>query len=446
MPTSSNTDPTNFLPGDPECPHCQGIGYLRKDVPVGHPDFGRLDVCSCRRATVQAHIRERLFRFCPLQELEHLTFENFNPRGRVGYGEMEQASIERAFNQAQLYADKPRGWLLLLGRFGCGKTHLAAAIANKVVAMGFPTLFLTVPDLLDTLRFTFSDQDTSFEERFNQIRQAPLLILDDFGTQNATEWAREKLYQILNYRYINQLPLVVTTNLPLEQIDGRMRSRLMDREIVTHAEITAPDYRRPSEDTGQPELSSLDQHAQQTFGTLSMRKAEKLSPKDERSLEEAFKAANEYAEDPSGWLVLLGPYGSGKTHLAAAIANFRASDGHSVMFVVVPDLLDHLRATFNPNSTVSYDRRFEELRGAPLLVLDDLGTQAMTPWVREKLYQLFNHRYNAALPTVITSADSLDEIDPRLRSRLLDRRLCRIHAITTPAFKGTAPRRRSTKR
>ena len=446
MPTSSNTDPKNLLPGDPDCSLCGGIGYLRKDVPLGHPEFGRLEICSCRKGRVQAHIRERLFRYSQLQELQHLTFASFNPHGRVGYGELEQASIERAFNHAQLFAENPRGWLLLLGGYGCGKTHLAAAIANKVAAMGISTLFLTVPDLLDTLRFTFSDEDVRFEERFDQVRDAPLLILDDFGTQNATEWAREKLYQILNYRYVNRLPLVVTSNLPLEQIEGRMRSRLMDREVVVHAEITAPDYRRPSEDTRQPELSSLNQHAQQTFGTFSMRKGEKLDPKDERSLEEAFKAANAYAEDPSGWLVFLGPYGSGKTHLAAAIANYRASAGHAVMFVVVPDLLDHLRATFNPHSTVSYDRRFEEVRTAPLLVLDDLGTQAMTPWVREKLYQLFNHRYNAALPTVITTADSLEEIDPRLRSRLLDRRLCRIHAITAPAFKGTAPKQRKAKR
>jgi DNA replication protein DnaC len=109
----------------------------------------------------------------------------------------------------------------------------------------------------------------------------------------------------------------------------------------------------------------------------------------------------------------------------------------------VPDLLDHLRATFSPTSSVSYDRRFEDVRTSALLVLDDLGTQATTPWVREKLYQLFNHRYNAALPTVITTADPLDDIDPRLRSRMLDARLCTIYGVTAPPFRGVAPRRRS---
>jgi DNA replication protein DnaC len=108
------------------------------------------------------------------------------------------------------------------------------------------------------------------------------------------------------------------------------------------------------------------------------------------------------------------------------------------MFVVVPDMLDHLRATFNPDSSVSYDRRFEEIRSAPLLILDDLGSQAMKPWVREKLYQLFNYRYEARLPTVITTAETLEEIDPRIKSRMLDRRLCVIQAITAPSYRGKA--------
>jgi len=108
--------------------------------------------------------------------------------------------------------------------------------------------------------------------------------------------------------------------------------------------------------------------------------------------------------------------------------------------VMVPDLLDHLRATFNPNSAVSYDRRFEEIRNAELLVLDDLGTQATTPWAREKLYQLFTHRYVGRLPTVITSAELPEQMDAKLRAQLDDRRLCVRKLITAPSYRGRPAR------
>ena len=428
--------------GAPDCPFCKGVGYLREDHPVGHPNFGKLEICSCRSEAIRDRTRSRLYRFSNLDELEHLTFDSFVPRGRMGLGEQQQESIERALNQARTYAETLQGWLLLQGRFGVGKTHLAAAIGNECASRGISTLFLTVPDLLDTLRFTFNDEGTSFEQRFEEIRRAPLLILDDFGTQSATEWAREKLFQILNYRYINKLPLVVTTNLSLAEIEGRIRSRLSDPDVVAHIFIQAPDYRRPVDDSGQHELSSLALHSQQTLGTFNLRKRERLDPADLRTLEEAFKSAQKFAEDPEGWIVFTGPYGCGKTHLAAAIANYRASQGYAVMFAVVPNMLDHLRATFNPSSSISYDRRFEEIRTAPLLILDDLGSQAMKPWVKEKLYQLFNYRYNAVLPTIITSSDEFEEFDPRLRSRMRDQRICQIKPITVPSYRGGKQRQK----
>jgi len=77
----------------------------------------------------------------------------------------------------------------------------------------------------------------------------------------------------------------------------------------------------------------------------------------------------------------------------------------------VPDLLDHLRATYGPDSEVRFDERFEEVRDAPVLILDDLGTQNATPWAQEKLYQILNHRYNAQLPTVVTTNQDLADID-----------------------------------
>ncbi len=400
-------------------------------------------VCVCRRARVTNNVRDRLFALSHLHELKELTFETFKPRGRKGLGEMQASSLEMAFNQANHYAQSLNGWLLLQGGYGCGKTHLAAAIANYAVGMGVPTLFLTVPDLLDTLRFAYDSDDTTFEERFDEIRNAHLLVLDDFGTQNATSWAQEKLFQIVNYRYINKLPTVITTNLALDEIEARIRSRLADPELVTRTRINAPDFRRPMDEAGHPELSSLDLHSNRTFDSFSLRKDENLPAAAAKSLRDAYEAAQSFSQKPRGWLVFTGDYSSGKTHLAAAIANHRLQLGDPPLFIMVPDLLDHLRATFSPNSQTTFDHRFDEIRAAPLLVLDDLGTQSMTPWVREKLYQLFNHRYNAELPTVITIAvDALEELDARLSSRLQDTGLVRRIGIIAPAYHGKSTTRK----
>jgi len=425
------------LAGDPNCPICHGLGYVRRDLPIDHPDFGKLQICTCRQGQVAQQIHQRLFAISNLENLRHMTFENFQPRGRVGVGPWQADSLERAYNHAHQFAETATGWLLLQGGYGCGKTHLAAAIANFTVSLGMPTLFITVPDLLDALRFSYDNPESTFEQRFEEIRTAPLLIMDDFGTQNATAWAQEKLFQIINYRYINHLPLVVTTNLLLEQIEGRIRSRLEDPDLVTRVYIQSPDYRRPTDDSGHSDLSSLAMHHEQTFSNWDDRQSENLSPADRHSLETAFKTATEYARSPQGWLVFTGNYACGKPPLAAAIANTRADIGQPPLLISVSNLLDHLRATFSPNSPVSLDRRFEELRSAPLLILDALGEQSPTPWANEKLFQLIDYRHLNKLPTVITTAKYLNDLDPRLLSRIQDARLCTICAIDAPGYRGT---------
>lgn len=417
---------------------------MRSDLPMGHPEFGKLEICVCRHASVTDGIRDRLFAMSHLDELKDLTFESFKLRGRKGLGDIQARSIEQAFNHARMYSQNLNGWLLLQGGYGSGKTHLAASISNFAVGMGVPTLFLTVPDLLDTLRFAYGSEDTTFEERFDQIRNARLLVLDDFGTQNATGWAQEKLFQIINFRYINKLSTIITTNLLLDQIEARIRSRLSDPELVSLVRLSAPDYRRPMEDTSHPELSSLDLLSSKTFGTFEERIGEKLAPDEMKSLQKALKTAHSFSDKPKGWLVFEGTYGSGKTHLAAAIANYRAGLGDPPLFVMVPDLLDHLRAAFSPSSGTSYDRRFDEVRTASLLILDDLGAQSATPWAREKLHQLLNYRYNAELPTVITVAkENMDHglIDERIITRMLDERICEFIELKAPAYQGKGKRR-----
>jgi len=425
------------------CTICKGIGYLRADVPVGHPDFGSLIPCTCQLAELAERRADTLRALSNMDIYSRMTFETFTPEGH-GLAPDKRANLRWAYEEAKDFAQNPQGWLVMKGGYGCGKTHLAAAIANDCVERGQPVLFITVPDLLDHLRAAFGPTSTTnYDARFHQVRTAPILILDDLGTESSTAWAQEKLFQVFNYRYNARLPTVITTNHELEEITLRLRSRLVDPDLARIVSITAPDYRRAGVAQGQSDLSSLSLHAQQTFENLDPRKGE-LAIDEEENLARAVKIARAFAEHPRDWLIFTGTYGVGKTHLAAAIANYRAQQGQPALFVVVPDLLDHLRATFTPQSTVPFDQRFEEVRRAPLLVLDDLGTESATPWAREKLYQIFDYRYNARLPTVITTATPLEELDPRLATRILDVSRCTTFALLVPAYRGGAPRRKKT--
>jgi len=436
----SNTEGADDIQGSEVrvCPHCGGLGFLRHDLPVTHPDFGKLFPCACRLAEMDARRTQELRKLSNLEALARYTFDRFVPQGH-GLNPEKRRNLQRAFELAREFAAQPNGWLILIGGYGCGKSHLAAAIANERVGHNHPVLFVNVPDLLDHLRSTFSPASAvSYDERFETVRNTPLLILDDLGTENATPWASEKLYQILNYRYSAQLPTVITTNHHLEEIDARLRSRMSDQDLCQIYTILAPDFRGSGRAIDQSELSTLDLHRDHTFAIFHDRSD--LQAEDRNSLRQALAAAQEYAEHPADWLLFIGGHGSGKTHLAAAIANHRFNQGYPALFITVPDLLDHLRATYSPASSVSYDKRFAEIRTAPLLVLDDLGIHSATAWAKEKLYQLFNYRYAAHLPTIITSSlelEDLEEQDALLFSRLIDDTRCRRFVLLASPFPGS---------
>ncbi|HEX9976522.1 MAG TPA: ATP-binding protein, partial [Dehalococcoidales bacterium] len=124
--------------------------------------------------------------------------------------------------------------------------------------------------------------------------------------------------------------------------------------------------------------SNLGSLTRLTFASISLTGKSESSASQEQ-FKRAGEAARAFATAPKGWLVLVGPSGSGKTHLAAAIANHCIENRQPVFYITTPDLLDHLRSTFGPNSEVPYDEFFEQVRNAPLLILDVLGAQSSTP-------------------------------------------------------------------
>ena len=162
-----------------------------------------------------------------------------------------------------------------------------------------------------------------------------------------------------------------------------------------------------------------------------------LSAEEQNSLTEATTAAAKYAENPNGWLTLFGNTGVGKTHLAVAIANTQMDIGNSVFFAFVPELLDYLRAAFAPNSRLRYDSLFDEVKNAPLLILDGYGQEYSSPWANDKLYQIIVHRHNHRLPTIITSLLDLkdnEHNDSPSVSRMRDSSVGKLVRIDAPNY------------
>jgi DNA replication protein DnaC len=230
----------------PVCPNCLGAGYLRFDVPVDDPRFGELIVCECTRAELETKRQAMLLARSQLADLQAFTFEKWAIKVKEGRPPPNHPDF--AYRAARQFAADPHyagmPWLLLQGTKGTGKTHLAAAIGNERLHLGQPAIFMVVPDLLDHLRATFSpSSDTTYDDLFESLRNTQLLILDDLGTQTASSWAREKLYQLINHRYNRRIPTVVTMNTETEEIDSRLLSRINDIQFVQRVTVIASDYR-----------------------------------------------------------------------------------------------------------------------------------------------------------------------------------------------------------
>ena len=397
------------------------MGVLAYDVPLRDPRYGQVRRCPNNPVEEDRDLQERLRRYGNLAAYRDMTFESFKiGLFMLGYTKPAQDSLRYAKQTAQAYAEDADGWLLLQGAYGCGKTHLAVAIANwRLERYGERVLFITAPDLLDFLRRSFgNDAQGSFDEYFESVKNAPLLVLDDLGVENPSQWAREKLFQLLNHRHVSRLPTVITANAPVSDFEPRLASRLMQSDVVERVAINAPDYRRSADDGDAGSPKGLDGLRFDNFTCESYLASER------DNLSNALQHAKEWANHPKGWLCLMGGFGAGKTHLAAAIANELRERRQEVLLTTVPDLLDEFRVSFAPGAHTGFFKRFHDVQQCPILILDDLSMSSATPWAKEKLYQIIETRFQARLPTVFTTARTPEQVDERLRTRLFDRRIC----------------------
>jgi DNA replication protein DnaC len=212
-----------------QCPLCRGRGLLvRGDTAVP---------CACAgRGRGPGSLPPRLA-LCTLDRfsLGYYARDRKDPDRGTSYYELARVARTAAEQFIQDFPGRSRvDGLLFTGGVGSGKTFLAGAVANALLAGGARVSFIVVPDLLDMLRASYDaprDQGWAAQGLWDAARETPLLILDDLGAHNYTEWTLNRLYSLVNYRFNHLLPLVVTTNISLEDMQGYLGERTTSRLI-----------------------------------------------------------------------------------------------------------------------------------------------------------------------------------------------------------------------
>lgn len=191
--------------------------------------------CNCEEANkiwkqYDEFIEKEKLKEFNLKQISKL-FQNNNLGKRQLNSTFENYKItnknKKAYENAKKYANKlingetDKG-LFITGTYGVGKTYLASCIANETIKNKHTVVFGTLIQLLDYIKDTYKDSDMSDKEYLNLYSSVDLLIIDDLGKEKPTEWVLEKLFLIVNNRYNNYLPIVITTNYNRNQLRERL--------------------------------------------------------------------------------------------------------------------------------------------------------------------------------------------------------------------------------
>jgi len=170
--------------------------------------------------------------------LEKLSLIPFHTKKTHSFDAWKHKGKETWWQEIMEYADGAYNhpFITLLGGVGTGKTRLTWTIAWAWLNKGWSVLYYQVEELLDALREGYSRWEKGDAEGYHVVlrhaQNTKLLILDDFGAEHGTLWAKAKLDQIVDYRYVHQKPLIATTNLTLEQLSERIADRLSEGTLI----------------------------------------------------------------------------------------------------------------------------------------------------------------------------------------------------------------------
>lgn len=221
-----------------ECPFCHGEEWVYE---LDEDGVEYAAPCKCREQKVM----DRRLKFAELPgSLKEIRLNTFSLARYTRQESKQIAAI--ACRGVKFYLDnldammeKGMGLYLWSMEKGSGKTRMAASIANELMLEhGIQVKFATSLNILQEIKGTWGRDGNKQQEGhlLDALQTVQVLVIDDFGTEEAKDWIREKFYQILNERYLNKLPTILTSNFPLDglQYDRRITNRLQENTFQIH--------------------------------------------------------------------------------------------------------------------------------------------------------------------------------------------------------------------
>ena len=208
-----------------------GLDYLYTNIPLSSIEYERCDCKQSKAYWNEIDLKEekqkkrkqfeQMTRQFYIQnyinkQIQDYQFENFIITG-TNKKEVEIAKkiTEKCINKNQ------KNGLIITGKSGVGKTHLATAILNKLTEKDLLVLMGRLILLLDVIKDTFKDSSSKEKDIIELYSKVDMLIIDDLGTERISSWALEKLYTIIENRNENKLPIIVTTRFNKESLLDR---------------------------------------------------------------------------------------------------------------------------------------------------------------------------------------------------------------------------------
>ena len=243
-PVVASTD--NYVPygsrwvpgdvGDPECPECKGLGYLRLDLQPGQPHFGELFVCDCAAARV-ASVEARRLASASMLAPEDLAL--------TWAGIVQTPGISAAVQAVKATLQRGYGWVYLWGPPGPGKTLVLKTAVAETLRARKPAVMAMWADVLDHLRAGYNDQ--TYDERIQAWRSTPLLAVDEYARAKESDWVAEARAKVFNPRYESaashkRTVTLFASNFAPEKGEDWFADRILDGRF-TVVEVTGPSMR-----------------------------------------------------------------------------------------------------------------------------------------------------------------------------------------------------------